>query len=418
MNNRDPFFRNAPPNQVVPRALRNRVKARTFVDPRNGQFRGPDDRRQWSGGLGEGRGAKEMRHDRYERQRRQRRQEEGNLIDVLDDDVEWPRAQRAAHRAPAAPREAMPVADARDVDLVDGGLRSASRPAARDQVDLVSPLGNPAEQLMQVDLGPAGLRILPIVPVDQQNSHSAPVSRATASSTPLMNAGAREPANQCASFTASSITTREGVDASSSSASASRRMLRSTTPTRSSRQCSVAPAIRASNSGRPAIAFAARSAPRSYPLGARPYMTATRATTASIVGLSESSHAYNSWSARARALVSGRCTESLERVGGLERRLDRLGALAHACQRLRFGVGRQHAEPHRNPMRQRDVAQTTGCFPGDVLEVWRLPADHAAERDDRIEALTQRRGLSQHRQLERPGRPCDLDVPVRHAALA
>src|SRR5258707_13327254 len=173
MNNRDPFFRNTPPNQVVPRALRNRVKAGTFVDPRNGQFRGPDDRRQWRGGFGEGRRAKEMRHDRHERQRRQRRQEEGNLIDVLDDDVEWPRAQRAAHRAPAAPREAMPVADARDVDLVDGGLRRASRPAARDQGDLGSPLGTPAAQLMEGDFRSAVLRVLPIVPANPQTPNTS-----------------------------------------------------------------------------------------------------------------------------------------------------------------------------------------------------------------------------------------------------
>src|SRR5256885_17029786 len=98
-------------------------------------------------------------------------------------------------------------------------------------MDLVPPApgGDAAEQLVKVDFGTTGLRILSIVPIDDQDPHSAPVLRATASSTPLMKPGARAPANQCASFTASSMTTRDGVDASSGSASASRRMLRSPT---------------------------------------------------------------------------------------------------------------------------------------------------------------------------------------------
>src|SRR5439155_1643436 len=95
-----------------------------------------------------------------------------------------------------------------------------------------------------VDLGAAGMRILAVVPVDQQDPHSAPYSRATASSTPFTNAGALAPANQWASFTASSITTRGGVAPSASSARARRKMLFSTTPTRSRRQCSAASATR------------------------------------------------------------------------------------------------------------------------------------------------------------------------------
>src|SRR5438552_18521652 len=86
-------------------------------------------------------------------------------------------------------------------------------------------------------------------------------------------------------------------------------------------------------------------------------MAATRATTASIVGAPESSHAYSSWSARARALVSGRCTEPLERVGGLEGRLHRLGTFADPRQRLSLGLRCQHAKPDRDAMRQRDVAE-------------------------------------------------------------
>src|SRR6266581_9809187 len=101
-------------------------------------------------------------------------------------------------------------------------------------------------------------------------------------------------------------------------------------------------------------------------------MAATRATTASIVGAPESSHAYSSWSARARALVSGRCTEPLERVGGFERRLHRLGALTHLGQRLNVRIRGQHPEADRNAMREGDVAQPARRFTRYVLEMRRL----------------------------------------------
>src|SRR5712671_4967154 len=125
-------------------------------------------------------------------------------------------------------------------------------------------------------------------------------------------------------------------------------------------------------------------------------MPATRATTASIVGPPESSHAYRSWRARARALVSGRCTEPLERVGSLQGRLHRLGTFVDSRQRLSLGFRGQHAEPDCNTMGQRDVAEAAGGLARDVLEVRRLAAYHAAERHDRIEPLAHGRRLRQN----------------------
>src|SRR6185436_14121192 len=220
-----------------------------------------------------------------------RRQEQGKLVHVFDHDVVSPLGQGPAHGAAAEQREAVPAAHALHADAVQLGAPRPARPAARNQIDLVPPSRQPAEQGVQVDLRASGVRVVAVVPVDEQDPHSAPDSRATASSTPLTNPGAFAPANQCASLTASSITTRAGVTPSAISARASRRMLRSTTPTRSNRQCSAASATRRSNSRCPATACAARSAPRSYASGARPYITATRAITVSMDGSPESSHA-------------------------------------------------------------------------------------------------------------------------------
>ena len=60
----------------------------------------------------------------------------------------------------------------------------------------MTPAGESAEDLVQVDLGPARVRVRAVVPVDEQQLHSAPSSRATASSTPFTNPGAFGPANQ------------------------------------------------------------------------------------------------------------------------------------------------------------------------------------------------------------------------------
>src|SRR5437879_8867198 len=139
-------------------------------------------------------------------------------------------------------------------------------------------------------------------------------------------------------------------------------MLFSTTPTRSSRQCSAASATRRSNSGSPAIALAARSAPRSKPSGTRPNPPASRATSVAIDGRPDNSQAYRSWRARAAALVSGRCTAELgQDVRRGESRLGRLVAFVPVG-----GAGPRHrplarlgGEPPASagePIRRGDVA--------------------------------------------------------------
>src|SRR6058998_464739 len=107
----------------------------------------------------------------------------------------------------------------------------------------------------------------------------------------------------------------------------------------------------------------------------------------SIVGPPDSSHAYISWRARARALVSGRCTEPLERIGGLEGRLHRLGTFADPRQRLSLGLRGKHSEPDCYAMCQRNVAEATRGLACDIFEVRRLAADHASQCHDRVEAL-------------------------------
>src|SRR5438105_3144634 len=221
----------------------------------------------------------------------------------------------------------------------------------------------------------------------------------------------------------SSTTTRGGVAPSASSASARRRMLFSTTPTRSSRQCSAASATRRSNSGSPAIALAARSAPRSKPSGTRPNPPASRATSVAIDGRPDNSQAYRSWRARARALVSGRCTAELgQDVRRGESRLGRLvafvpGRAARPRHRLLERFSGQHPEPDGEAMGERDGAEPARRLARYVLEVRRLAPDHAAERHDRRVPPARGCGFRGHGQLERPRDPDHVHAPVRHPLL-
>src|SRR5690606_31400668 len=114
----------------------------------------------------------------------------------------------------------------------------------------VAASGEAAEHLVQVDLGAAGLRIEPVLPVhDEQFQRRAPppvparrCSRASASSTPLTNRTLSSLPYFSASSSASVIATRGGTSGrSSSSAAPMRRMLRSITDNRSSRQFVSAP---------------------------------------------------------------------------------------------------------------------------------------------------------------------------------
>src|SRR5207245_7133462 len=70
-------------------------------------------------------------------------------VDILDHDVERLGTQRAPHHSPATQRETMAASDARDLHTVHNRARRATRPTARDQMDIMSPprRGDPAEQL-------------------------------------------------------------------------------------------------------------------------------------------------------------------------------------------------------------------------------------------------------------------------------
>ena len=110
-----------------------------------------------------------------------------NFVDVFDEDV------RDAGEVPpivAACEEWKGVAraDAVDLDSVEHRARRAARPAAAEQSDLMPARRQPAEDLMQVNLGAARLGIVAVLPVHEKDAHYIrPMRRANASSTPFTN---------------------------------------------------------------------------------------------------------------------------------------------------------------------------------------------------------------------------------------
>ena len=84
--------------------------------------------------------------------------------------------------------EGLPRAHPMDVDAAERGTRRATGPAAAQQRHLVTALDEPLEDLVEMNLGTAGKRILPVLPVDDENSQvRQPILRASASRTPLTN---------------------------------------------------------------------------------------------------------------------------------------------------------------------------------------------------------------------------------------
>src|SRR3954451_5441087 len=243
------------------------------------------------------------------------------------------------------------------------------------------------------------------------------------SSTPLTNPGARAPPNQWASRTASSMATLGGTSPRRSSRMPRRRMLRSTTAIRLSRQFSEACAASLSRESTASTTPLASASARSSTLGSGP-VSRLRPVASWVTGaLPESSQAYSSWSARARLLVSIRSIATTQMRHGVrreERRLGRFvslvaGAPAGAFGRLAQGVHGEKAESDGQAVPQRDLAEAPRGLTRDVLEVRRLAPDHRAQGDEAaIPSGRAGRGRGD-RQLESPRHPDDIDLVVGHA---
>ena len=173
--------------EIVRGALADRLKRHVPVHPAQRPFRQPDRRRHRRRKLLERRRAEEVRDQRDGRLRAPPRRVERNLVDVLDENV-GPAVQVLPVVAVREERKGVSRADAEHLDPIDPRARRTARPPAAEQPYLVPLRGEPAEDLVEMNLRAAGLRILEILPVHEQDAHYIrPMRRASASSTPFTN---------------------------------------------------------------------------------------------------------------------------------------------------------------------------------------------------------------------------------------
>jgi hypothetical protein len=93
------------------------------------------------------------------------RRVEGNLVEVLDDDIVLVAREILAIVPVGQKWIRLACPDAVDVDSVHVLALGSALPGAAEQVDLMTPRDNPAENFLEVKLGAAGLRVFDILPV-------------------------------------------------------------------------------------------------------------------------------------------------------------------------------------------------------------------------------------------------------------
>ena len=161
---------NAFADQIVTRAFTDRLKRYVAVHPGDGALGEPDRRRHGGGELLKGRPPKQVRNDRHRRRARPARRVQRNLVDILNEDVKVLRAQCPLKGPARFERKGRAGPHSHDLHPIEQRARSTAGPAAAQQDDLVPARREPAEDFVQVSFGAAGLRILPVLPVDDQDA--------------------------------------------------------------------------------------------------------------------------------------------------------------------------------------------------------------------------------------------------------
>ncbi len=166
----DALRRDAAAHQVVPRRGADHQEVRVPVEPRQRPLGRPDVGGGQRVGLAEDGGPEQVRHDRHHRHLPGvERRVEGDLVDVLHQEVGAPRAQPPAHDRRQRQVRDPPVAGPVHDDAVERLLPRRAGVGGRHELDLVAGRHGPPQDLVQVDLRPAAERIADVAPVDGQD---------------------------------------------------------------------------------------------------------------------------------------------------------------------------------------------------------------------------------------------------------
>jgi hypothetical protein len=147
------------------------MESGTLVSPGQRALRGPDCGCDRPGSLLERRGTEEVRHDSTKWYFRAAGKEQRKLIDVFDQNVRPIFGDSLAYGPTAQQGEGVAVSHPLDLDTIELCPLWCPRPSGTDQPDAMSCGSESAENFEQVNFGTAGLRICPVLPIDEENVH-------------------------------------------------------------------------------------------------------------------------------------------------------------------------------------------------------------------------------------------------------
>ena len=131
----------------------------------------PAGRRQRERGLPKDGRAEEMVHERNEFLYSPQRRVQRDLVEILDHDIVVVHREVARVVAASEERVRLAIPDAVHIDSVESHSRLSPFPGAAKKVHLVAARDNPAEDFPEVKLGSACLRILVVLPVENEYPH-------------------------------------------------------------------------------------------------------------------------------------------------------------------------------------------------------------------------------------------------------
>src|SRR5690606_2595116 len=169
------FSRYAAGNQVNSGALADRLEGRAGIRTRQRPLGQPHGGCEGCRSFLENSPAKEVRNQRNHRPPilpgpppgREKR----NLVDVFHQDIRRPIPEQGLEGTTNHGGEGVPGAHPSHANSVHHGRGCTARPAAAKQAHVVTRSGETPEYLVQVNFGATRLRVLPVLPVDQEYAH-------------------------------------------------------------------------------------------------------------------------------------------------------------------------------------------------------------------------------------------------------
>ncbi|MDQ2766881.1 MAG: hypothetical protein M3Y30_06965 [Gemmatimonadota bacterium] len=167
----DAGSRNTPRGEIIGGAFADGLEGHVAIDETDRSLLHPDRTRHRRRDLLKRRRAEEMRHEGHRSLCAPSRGPKRNLVDVLHQHICTLLSEHALVVAARDELEGVPRSYAMHVDPVECRALRRARPTAPQQRDLVPARRQPAEDLVQMNLGAAGVRILAVLPIDDEHAH-------------------------------------------------------------------------------------------------------------------------------------------------------------------------------------------------------------------------------------------------------